>query len=151
MKSLLVKQCHPSSDQNFACLIRDGQKIHMVPWSFSALSSKEFWRTFWALTKKLHVCYDGESSFNVLALLHEMRLWGVVLWRLQLCWGLKDKTGIWLVNTLGRKRARFILTYRSSAGSTMGGNIYLTHILYDLGGIRGNSIRKWLETSKTLI
>lgn len=102
-KVYLVKQCHPSSDQNFACLIRDGQKIHMVPWSFSALSSKEFWRTFWALTKKLHVCYNGESSFNVLALLHEMRLWGVVLWRLQLCWGLKDKTGIWLVNTLGRK------------------------------------------------
>lgn len=52
---------------------------------------------------------------------------------------------------IGQKRAGFILTYRSSAGSTMAGNIYFTHILYDLGGIRGNSIRKRLETSKTLI
>lgn len=52
---------------------------------------------------------------------------------------------------IGQKRAGFILTYRSSAGNTMGGNIYFIRILYDLGGIRGNSIRKWLETSKTLI
>jgi hypothetical protein len=32
-----------------------------------------------------------------------------------------------------------------------GENIYSTHILYELEGIKGNSIRKWLETLKTLI
>ena len=60
---------------------------------------------------------------------------------------------MWGNHTLirGKGLDSYWLTYRSSAGSAMGGNIYFTHILYGLGRIRGNSIRKWWETFKTLI
>lgn len=144
-----------------------GLDIYMALWSFSALLSKEFWKPLRASTKNCNsrvwmlkrqgkeVCSLWRRIFHSLMWLSFFVIWRLehmVLWGLQLCWGLREDTRIWLVNTLGRKGLdSYWLTYRSSAGSAMGGNIYFTHILYGLGGIRGNSIRKWWETFKTLI
>lgn len=137
-------------------------KMYMALWSFLPFQQKEFWKTSQASRKFLqlralkqgraYTQYSGVAFILWLSLLVKWSFQGMVWWDPQLCWGLKEETGIWLVNTSGRKELdSYWLSYRSTAGSAMGENIYFTHILYDLGGIRGNSIRKWLETFKTLI
>lgn len=154
-----------SLNQNSMHLMRDG--LRNLHGSVELLGSSEFWKPFRAFTKNCNsriwnlkkqgraYVHCGGDSFILWCDVSFFLIWRhehVLLWGLQLCRGLRKGIGIWLVNILGRKELdSYWLSYRSSAVSAVGGDIYFTHILYDLEGIRGNSIRKWLETFKTLI
>lgn len=141
-------------------------EIYTALWSFSALLSKEFWKPLRASTKiatpgfefwrnkeeSMLTIEENLSFFDEMEFLFDMKAWACNIVGISAMLRFQRRYWNMISKHVGQKRAGFIwLSYRSLAGSAMGGNIYFTYTLYDLGGIKGNSIRKWLETFKTLI